>query len=275
MSDAARRLGHWQGAGIALAFFMGMAAQAQARGIVADEGTSQSLSSPISFDGLTVYAYGDGAISIGTPLPNTLTPSDPSTFGNNFFAAGLFDYSGPNYSISMQEFTSNISSPKLSIIWAFTDTAAGSPLGASSGVFGIQLVDNQDGTFSVFSGVGVSTAVGTWGHDYLATGYCDAYCLNGPDGNDPDGEVGVYLPTGAEVGFEYNGTVFDAPAAVTNTAVAGTDPPVFSYDNYSFTFTPQVTSTVPEPSTWAVMAFGLLSLGIFARRGRKRIGRAA
>src|ERR1700761_8197739 len=90
MRDAAAGLKSlFGGVVMALALVISIAGAAQARGIVADEGTllplagcsltscplpatpvtsctSTSCSSPISFDGLTVYAYSDGAISIGS-----------------------------------------------------------------------------------------------------------------------------------------------------------------------------------------------------------------
>ncbi|HEX4027947.1 MAG TPA: PEP-CTERM sorting domain-containing protein [Rhizomicrobium sp.] len=250
MSDTALRLTkHFSGTGIALALFLGMAAQAEARGIVADSATFTSDTGACTFamtcsnsfllNNTSIYVYQDGMISIGSALTSppasgfTSSTIDLSTFGN-YIAAGLFNYSSSTH-VEDGSFFGN-----LEIRWTF-----------DGNTFGINLNPESDGSIQAVVMYDDNLAFSP--DTVISSNYSG--CQSATE-TFPQSEPSSPCSSPDAVAYDAS-TEYVTPDSN------------FDYDNLVLTI-PAATTAVPEPADWSIMLFGLGAIGGMTWQLRRR-----
>jgi hypothetical protein len=237
----------------ALAFVLGLAETAQARGIVADEPTPLSANSfafcnfstacntpyvlNTSTGSIPIYAYTDGLVTIGNPLISPPTGSFTASsvdLGNNYIAAGLYDYG--------------------------TSAPTTSDTGGSQFDFELR--------WTIASGVNGSGA-GEYGIDFGAqtNGSVEAVLMYG--------DSPFALPDGALIDSSYSGCQTNNEGGETCTPSFPADLPItasldsaYDYPNYVLDI-PVEPSPVPEPFTLSLFGAGLAGAVSMRRRKAK------
>ena len=294
--EAQRKAKHWRAVGATVGFILGvgMVATAQARGIVADQTTPAIvyggspndviLSSPVCALNMTcnainkadlnavenfefnepspaappigfgfppvkspvtltdmaqpIYVYNDGIIGIGSALTGAQVGNLGSLSGQNYIAAGFNDYSGTNMKVGYDVRAPN----QLIIYWIFSP-----PNVSGTALFGIDLQSQSDGSIDAHVDYGADMS------NWFTGGYCPAACDPASGGDDIGGVFSLsntlagssYAITGGDVNF---------PDGFTVVIPAGS----------------QTTVSVPEPSTWSVLTFGIGAMVVVTGRLRWR-----